>query len=327
MDRTERFYKYEQLIRDRGVVPRQAFLDALEISPATFKRDIEYLRSRHRAPIEWDREAGGYRFAPGAKGAPRSALPGLWFSAAEAHALLTMEQLLKGLEPGLLTRHVQPLLDRLHQMLASEDVPMEEVGRRIRIIRIAARRAKPEFFELAATAVLRRRRLHLRYRSRGRDEITEREVSPQRLVHYRGNWYLDAWCHMRADIRSFALDGIRAARLLEERAKSVADRDLDEVLAGGYGIFTGRAAHIARLRFSPAAARWVVDEEWHPKQQGRREAGGAWLLEFPYGDDRELLMDLMRYGADVQVLAPRALREKLAAAHAAAARSYRRPKK
>lgn len=323
MDRTERFYKYEQMIRERGVVPRQAFLDALEISPATFKRDIEYLRSRHRAPIEWDRDTGGYRFAAGAKGAQRAELPGLWFSAAEAHALLTMEQLLNELEPGLLTRHVQPLLDRLHQLLASEDVPFAEIGRRIRVLRIAARSAKPAHFEVAATAVLKRKRLHIRHWSRASGETTERTISPQRLVHYRGNWYVDAWCHLREDIRSFALDGLRAVRLLEERAKPVPDADLDAALAAGYGIFSGRGTQTAKLRFSPRAARWVADESWHPKQRGRREPEGTYLLEFPYSDDRELVMDLMRHGADVEVLAPKALRDKVARAHADAARVYR----
>jgi predicted DNA-binding transcriptional regulator YafY len=324
VDRTERFYKYEQLIRERGVVPRQAFLDALEVSPATFKRDIEYMRSRHRAPIEWDRDAGGYVLRGGAKGAARSELPGLWFNASEAYALLTMEALLKGLEPGLLSRHVKPLLDRLHAMLGSEDASVEEIGRRIRVLQAGSRPSRPEFFEVAASAVLKRKRLHIRHWSRAKDEITERTVSPQRLVYYRGNWYLDAWCHLREDIRSFALDGLKAAQPLEERAKPVSDKDLDEALASGYGIFTGKGTQMAVLRFSPQAARWVAYEQWHPKQAGRTEPGGAYVLEFPYADDRELLMDILRHGANVEVLAPKALRDKVAAAHHNAAKRYGR---
>jgi predicted DNA-binding transcriptional regulator YafY len=319
MDRTERFYKIEQLLRDRVLVTREAFLEALEVSPATFKRDIEYLRDRFRAPIEWDRDAGGYRFAAGT----RFALPGLWFSASEAYALLTMEQLLKGLEPGLLSRHVKPLLERLHRLLGSQDVPIEEIEKRIRIIRIASRTAKPEFFEVAATAVLRRRQLAIRHWSRMKNETTERTTSPQRLVLYRGNWYLDAWCHLRNDIRSFALDGIRKAKLLGEKARSVPEADLDAALSSGYGIFTGRDTVWATLRFSPDAARWVAYEKWHSRQKARWEQDGSFVLEVPYSDDRELVMDVMRHGANVEVLGPRALREKVAAAHAAAAKRYR----
>jgi predicted DNA-binding transcriptional regulator YafY len=128
---------------------------------------------------------------------------------------------------------------------------------------------------------------------------------------------------LRNDVRSFALDGIRKAKLLEERAKNVAEGDLDEALSSGYGIFTGRKTEWATLRFSPDAARWVAYEKWHSRQKTREESDGSFVLEIPYSDDRELVMDVMRHGANVEVLGPRALREKVAAAHAAAAKRYR----
>lgn len=99
MDRTERFYHIDRLLNERRVVPAQVFLDELEVSLATFKRDLEYLRERFNAPIVWDRNAGGYRFEAPVSG-PRYELPGLWFNASEVIALLTMRQLLK---PGART--------------------------------------------------------------------------------------------------------------------------------------------------------------------------------------------------------------------------------
>ena len=168
MDRTERFYRIEQLLQDRKLVPLRDFLDELEVSRATFKRDIEYLRDRLHAPIEYDRDAGGYRFGKPAQaqGGPRHELPGLWFNASEVHALLTMQHLLKGVEPGLLAPHVDPLLARLRGMLATDDLSVPEVERRIKIIRMAARKMKPAYFEVAAPATLKRRRLAVRYWSR-----------------------------------------------------------------------------------------------------------------------------------------------------------------
>jgi predicted DNA-binding transcriptional regulator YafY len=197
------------------------------------------------------------------------------------------------------------------------------VARRIKIIRMAARSMKPAFFEVAATATLKRRRLAVTYWSRYKDQTTERELSPQRLVYYRGNWYLDAWCHLRQDIRSFALDGLRKASLLTTTAKNIAESELDAVLASGYGIIAGRKFERAVLRFSATAARWVAAEEWHPKQTSRTEADGSYVLEFPYNDDQELVMDILRHGPEVEVLAPPALREKLKAALAAALKHYK----
>ena len=322
MDRSERFYKIEQMLRERRIVPLGDFLDTLGVSRATFKRDLEYMRDRYNAPIEWDREGGGYRMAKETAAGPGYELPGLWFNAGEIHALLTMQHLLKGLEPGLLTPHVQPLLTRLEKLLAAEgavagNIPAEEIERRIRIIRIAARPTKLEFFELAATAVLKRLRLHVTYWARSSNETTERVLSPQRLVFYRGNWYLDAWCHLRNGLRSFSVDGIRAARLLDASrgeevvAKEVPQADLDAALASGYGIFSGRKTTWATLRFSPQAARWVAAEEWHPQQKCRTEPDGSYVMELPYSEDPELVMDILRHGADVEVLAPASLRKRI----------------
>ena len=323
MDRTERFYRIDQLLHDRKLVPFSVFLDELGVSPATLKRDLEYLRSRLHAPIEWDRDAGGYRFATAKKHGPRYELPGLWFNASEIHALLTMQHLLAGIEPGLLGPHVKPLLSRLHALLDSTDHSAQEIAKRIRILHMASRKAQLAHFELVATAVLRRKRLHLQYLTRSRNEVTERDVSPQRLVHYRDNWYLDAWCHLRKDVRSFAIDAIRKAALLEVAAKEVSDNVLDAVLGSGYGIFSGKKTTVATLRFTPQRALWVALESWHPKQKSRIEKDGCYVLEFPYSDDRELVGDILRHGAEVEVVGPAGLRERVAGELRKAASRYR----
>jgi predicted DNA-binding transcriptional regulator YafY len=318
MDRTERFYKIHRLLQVKGVVKAAELLRELGVSRATFKRDLEYMRDRMNAPIEWDRESRGYRFVQPAAGAPRYELPGLWFSPDEIRALLTMQSLLASLQPGLLEPHVKPLLARLRAALGSGEHPADEIERRIRIIHLGARRLALPHFERVASAVLNRRRLHIAYVSRGSNQRTEREISPQRLVHYRENWYCDAWCHLREDIRSFAVDAIQSAEPVDRKARNVAERDLDEVLAAGYGIFSGRKTTWAKLRFTPERARWVAAEAWHPQQKSHTEADGSYVLEVPFSDHRELAMDILRHGSHVEVLEPASLRaavkEQLAAA-------------
>jgi predicted DNA-binding transcriptional regulator YafY len=322
MDRTERFYKIHQLLAAREAVRISEFLDALGVSRATFKRDLEYMRDRLNAPIEWDRERRGYRFAGDATDAGRYQLPGLWFNPTEIRALLTMQHLLADLQPGLLEPHVKPLLARLRALLGSGEHSAEEVERRIRIIHLGARRLALPQFELVANAVLDRRRLHIVYVSRSSNERTERDISPQRLVHYRENWYCDAWCHLRQDVRSFAVDAIQSAQPLDQKAKSVPDRELDEVLAAGYGIFSGRKTIWAKLRFTPERARWVSAEQWHPQQKGRFDRDGSYLLELPFSDHRELAMDILRHGPHVEVLEPASLRDAVKEQLAAALARY-----
>jgi predicted DNA-binding transcriptional regulator YafY len=141
-------------------------------------------------------------------------------------------------------------------------------------------------------------------------------------VHYRDNWYVDAWCHLREELRSFAVDAIRGVSLLEARAKEMPKAELDAYLKSGYGIFAGRDIQWATLRFTPQAARWVAAQSWHSRQKSRIEADGSYVLELPYADDRELLMEILKYGADVEVLAPPALRQRVADSLRSAAARY-----
>jgi predicted DNA-binding transcriptional regulator YafY len=319
---TARLYRIETLIRVRGHISFQSLLDELEISPATLKRDLEYLRSRLGAPIEYDRDVNGYRFGTAYAG-PKHELPGLWFDEAELYSLLMAQQLLAGLDSdGLLSRHLQPLLDRIHQILGSGEggEAAERLMKRVRIVSALRRPVPSRFFERVSAALLSRRRLHLRYLTRARREVSERDVSPQRLVHYRNTWYLDAWCHRAKALRRFALDAIEEAAVLETDAREVAMKRVEAEMDAGYGIYAGGSQRWAVLLFNPQAAQWASREEWHPEQQGRWLEDGRYEMRLPYVDDTELVMDVLRQGEQVQVLEPpelvAAVRLRLAAATA-----------
>ena len=311
MDRTERFYKIDQLLNEKIVVSIETFLDDLGVSLATFKRDLEYMRERLHAPILWDRDAGGYRYTQPDPLAPTFALPGLWFNSGEVHALITMQQLLSNLEPGLLAGHIKPLQARLNALLESQDHSAAEVETRFRIVHAARRQVTHQYFELVATATLSRKRLKVSHYSRETGEETERVISPQQLVYYRDNWYVDSWCHLRNGIRSFSIDAITNAEILKEKTKEVSRSKLKEALENGYGIFSGKAVTWARLRFSSERARWVSKEQWHPQQKGKFEEDGSYLLEVPFSDNRELIMDILRHGAEVEVISPQKLRKRV----------------
>ena len=325
MSQTDRVYKIEMLIRSRGHLSFRDLLDELEVSPATLKRDLAFLRDRLGAPIDYDRDVNGYRFGAGYRG-QKHELPGLWFNERELYSLLMAHQLLSELDTdGVISRHLQPLLERIHQMLGSTEADASTLMRRVKIVSPAKRPVPGPFFERVAEALLRRRRLHLRYLTRGRREVTERDVSPQRLVHYRSTWYLDAWCHARQRLLRFALDAIESAQVRDDKAREVAMRQVQAEMDAGYGIYAGSTPQWAVLRFDPQAAQWASREQWHPQQQGRwlgTPGDSAWELRLPYVDETELVMDVMRQGPEVQVVEPPALRERVRSRLAEAAARY-----
>lgn len=310
MSKTERVYKIEALIRARGHVSFQDLMDTLEVSRATLKRDLEFLRDRMGAPIEYDRDLNGYRFAAAGRGQPHE-LPGLWFSERELYALLMAHQLLAGLdEEGILSRHLQPLLERIHQILGgSGDDDARALMKRVKIFGAARRPVDAAVFEVMGEALMKRKRIGMRYLTRGRGAVTQRTVSPQRLVHYRNTWYLDAWCHTKEALLRFALDAVERADLVDQRARDVAMKQVEAGMDAGYGIYAGGTPRWARLEFSAQAAPWVSREQWHPDARGTALADGRWELRLPYVNETELVMDLLRHGEQVRVLEPASLRQ------------------
>ena len=323
MDKFDRIYQLHRILAGRRTpIALEDLMERLECSKATAYRLMHALEHYLGAPIERDGELGGFRYRLGPE-SQSFELPGLWFSAEELQALVVFQRLLQAMQPGLLDEHLSPLAKRLDELLQHKRLGLGEAARRIRILGMAARPAG-DWFQVAAGGVLQRRRLRIGYHSRSRDELTERVVSPQRLTRYRDNWYLDAWDHLRKGLRSFSVDRIRHATELTEPAEDIPERELDEHYASAYGIFAGKANKTAVLRFSRERARWVADERWHPKQRGQYLTDGRYELSIPYRDSRELVMDILRHGAEVEVVEPEVLRTEVAGALRRALEQYGR---
>jgi predicted DNA-binding transcriptional regulator YafY len=278
----------------------------LELTRSSLRRTITYLRDTLDAPLVHDRERGGYLY----DGDGRYELPGLWFSAQELSALLVLDEVIARQPLGLLAETLRPFRARLEQLAQRAGVGLPDWRARLRLLRMAARDPGSQF-GIVAEALARRRRLFIDYHARSDDRMAPRTVSPQRLTLYRDNWYLDAWCHRRDALRIFAVDRIIAAEPLDEPARDVDTAVLDDTLATSYGIFSGTPSTTAVLRFSPHAARWVGAEIWHPRQQDEQTEDGGLIRHIPFHRSEELVMDVLRHGAEVEVLEPMELREEV----------------
>lgn len=302
----ERVYKlHEVLIGRRVPVSKVQILVKMECSESTFKRTMEFMKNNLRAPIEYLREENGYLYTD-----VGYELPGFWLSTDELLALVSLEKLLSGLNIGLLNEHLSPFKNRIDKLLKDQQINQVNL-QRIRLLPINARINNSEHFQMVATAILKRLKIKIIYHSRGSNQTSERIVSPQRLAHYKDNWYLDVWCHLKNNLRTFAVDKILKVSLLGEPCKEISEAQLDNHFKEGYGIFSGEAKHVATLRFTPERARWIADEMWHPEQQSEWMSDGTYQLHIPYSDERELIMDIMRHLPHVQVVEPFTLRKLL----------------
>jgi proteasome accessory factor C len=308
MDKFDRIFQLHAILASRRTpIALEDLLARLECSKPTLYRAIAVLKDRLHAPVEFDRETGGFRYAD-EKGVSAFELPGLWFTSAELQALAVMQRLLKDAAGGLLGEHLGPLSKRLDELTRHRRLNLGEAASRLRFPAIASRPAGAAF-QTVASATLQRKKLWIEYHARSSDERSERTVSPQRITHYRESWYLDLWDEGKAALRSFAIDRILKAAPLDERARDIPEAELDAHYASSYGIFGGRADKLAVLRFTKERARWVSEEVWHPEQQRKRLEDGSYELRIPYNNSRELVMDILREGPNVVVVEPPSLVE------------------
>lgn len=305
MNRFDRAYRLHALLSNRRTpLSLKSIMEQLECSKSTADRDIENLRDNLQAPLEYSRDLNGYFYNQSSSKTPYE-LPGLWFSTEELHGLLICQQLLQNISPGILSLQIKSLQKRINNMLSKAHSPLPIVSDKIQFTSVGKRLQDDSQFKRIATALFCNQQVHIDYQPRGKDSQTsKRTLSPQKIIYHRDNWYLVAHCHNKNQLRLFSVDRINSAKSLEETAIKIADKKLQDFLNSSYGIFTGKATHMAILEFTKDRASWIADELWHSEQQGEWLKNGNFQLSIPFSDSRELVMDILKHGAEVKVTAP-----------------------
>jgi predicted DNA-binding transcriptional regulator YafY len=164
-------------------------------------------------------------------------------------------------------------------------------------------------FRVALEGCLKQRRLSFNYQSPVREEKNLRKIDPYHLFNYMGTWHLIGYCHLRETIRDFALGRITEAKFLDETFKIPSDSDVKDYFRSSFGIYKGGPRREVTLRFSPLKSRWIKDQVWHKDQKVKFLKDGSLELTFPVADFSEIKMEILKHGADVEVIKPKSLRD------------------
>lgn len=307
MDKFDRIQLLHRIFKSRRLpVSVRALAEELECSERNVKRLLETMQLVD-APLEYDRSQRGWHYVEDIDNLFE--LPGLWLTGEELQSLSVLLNLLEQLGNSILNDEIAVIEKEVANLLSARGINPGAFTDRIRVLPIAHRQLPGAIFNKISEALLRSKRIRIDYLSY-KGEKTSREISPQTLVHYRENWYVDAWCHLRSELRTFSIARIGAAEILKTKSQTIDKDTLRAHFSSSFGIFAGEATHTARLRFSREIAREIALQEWHPQQQGEWD-GKDYLLSIPYSDDRELIQDLLRHTPHVYVEAPVKLRKKL----------------
>ena len=237
-------------------------------------------------------------------------LGNMWFTQHELQSLLSLNHLLKSLNSTSLNSQLEPFQQRMNELL-NIDSSAVNWSDRVKLLNTASRDFDDDSFSKVNQALLEQRMFSAQFYSRSTDETSSRQLTPIHLVRYRDNWYVDAWCHTRNAARTFALENLHHIKLLEKIEKPLPYDEVNASLQASYGIFAGNADKKAVLIFNNTRARWIKDEIWHSEQEAQWLDDGRYQLTIPYHNDTELLQDILRQGAAVEVISPEPLRQRV----------------
>lgn len=306
------FYFHREILTGRYPNSR-TLADHFEMSTATAKRDINYLRDRLCAPLAFNAKKNGFYYRDGFQlpfeESPRIifllAMLGKLANEAGLGALPEVKQLEQRLST-MISADYRTVVDALHCLW----IEIESIDHRI--------------FEIIIEAVVKKRLMVLQYRSIG-GETSTRNVAPLQIINYQGRWYVSAFCTLRQENRLFHIGRIERAELSD--ANIPEGISLDRATLGlSFGIFQGKPKYTAEILFTSTAAELVKNQRWHKEQETVLLEKGL-LLRLPVSDDRELVMKILQYGAMAQVLSPPELIKRLQDEIIAMAGNYRETEK
>ena len=295
----ERILWFDERIR-AGHRPGSGTLAAyFTVSLRTAQRDIEFLRDRLQAPLRYDKAAKGYSY-----GDPGFYLPQAFFRKDEMIALLFARRLFREIKPPIREEAaaISSRLDGLFKTTALKNVEEAvsfDFGR-------GTETSGKVFFDLLR-AITQRRLVLLRLVSREESEAAKREVEPLKLHFSLGAWHLIGISRRRKGANFYPLSRIRRVEVTGGRfLPSKKPFDADVLVRRG---IRGGKVRNARIRFARGKAAWASAQAWHPDQRLQLELDGSVVLELPEALVLEVLGLVLQQGGEVEVVAPRELRD------------------
>ncbi len=298
----ERYLWFHQKLKKRTFPKIKDLMEKFEISKRQAAREIENMRLFFNAPVEYSNTELGYYYADDSFEFPTSMI-----SEEEIISLLIAKRLSVTIPDEKRKRQLQIFFDNLSNYF---DLDIAELEKKISLKNIRYHRVSQDIFDAVLQSLKQSRKLKIIYHSIFSKEISERTINPLHLILYMGNWHIIAYCEVKKGIRDFALSRIKKIEILDaiiqENLKAL---NIKENIAESFGIFFEGARKKVVLKFNDRVADYVREQVWFPFQTIDEAPAGGLILTFYVTDYREIVREVLSFGADVEVLEPAPLKE------------------
>ena len=302
-----RLLMIDSKLRDQSFPNCRSLADDWEVSSKTIQRDMDYLRDALGAPILYDAIRHGYYYSE-----PNYSLPTMNISESDLFAVFIAEQALKRFENTPIHGQLSGIFSKIAAALPDRiDVRPSWIDNRILFIAEPSTKVDPGVWNVIADALRESRSLQITHQSPRRDKASSRKIDPYYLVNYRGEWYLNSYCHRSREARTFGVSRISEARLLDARFEMPSDYDSASAFGDEFGIISGDDPRQVELLFSPEVAPYIGERDWFRSQKLTSNPDGSITLSFKTTHLNEVKDWILSWGPMVEVLAPQQLIESL----------------
>lgn len=300
--------RIHELIRSRKFPNAVSLGKQLEVTDRTVKRDIEYMRDQHRAPIEYDDQKHGYYYTNDFEFLPMASM-----SEAEMFALLVADKAIAQYKGMPFQQPLRMAFKKLTSQLDDrERYSLENLGLALSFRPFAPEDGDLSVFRTLTKALQERRVLKFNYRNLGAKHWQARVVHPYHLACIDSHWYLFAHDVNRDAVRTFALTRLAKAAMTAKRFVKPKAFDPDEYLKGSFTVMKGDREHEVVIEFDAWAADLVRGRQWHSSQSFTELAHGGSRLQMRLNSLEEIERWVLSWGTHARVVAPAELAERVA---------------
>lgn len=299
-----RIYFIDQKLRNRKYPNCKTMAEEYQVSEKTIQRDIECMRNMG-APIEFDRKENGFYYADSTY-----YLPALPITEREALSFVINERILSQHQQAPYFADLKQALEKVLQFFP-DDLDLEHKGDFISFHSQPEAPVQKQKFDLLQQAIGDEQQIKIKYYAQHRNEVTERTVDPYQIHCHHGNWYLVAHCHVRNEIRIFALNRILSIEIIDNYFDKPLDFSIEDFLKDSFNIIRGGETYHVALKFSPYQARWIRERQWHHSQKLTELEDSGLILEMDVQGLEDVQRWVMQYGAEVAVMEPEVLKQNI----------------
>lgn len=272
-----------------------------EVSRATIMRDIEFLRDRYEAPLEYDSLKNGYYYSD-----KNFFIQSVMLSEGELFTVSTIMPLLEQYKNTPLEESFKKIMNKITEMLPDQiSVDSSFMNDEIKFISDPLPKIDEEIFNKVFKAAKTQNTIEYSYKSLKRQDYATRKLNPYQVLCQKGNWYICGYCHTHNDIRIYALSRIKNLEITNEKFKPDPDFKIEKYIDPSFGVWTtNEEPQKIELLFDKNINTYILERTWHATQEIKQNDDGSVLLSFMTNQLQETLHWVLSFGSSVQVLNP-----------------------